>query len=218
MDHNNIGTQLQADIQVQGKIEIFFKKFRMGTLLDQCGIRKRHGYSARTVMLSIFTLPFIGKNFFRGIVVNESASVGKDAAYDLLKGPSFNWRKFLSTLVIRIYGILDRLTCDDREAVFIMDDSTYDRSRSKKVELLSRVYDHGTGRYLKGFRMLTLSWSDGVSCLPVDFTLLSSSKAKNRYHGTGSICFLNNPGQPCSRRFFLIGLIESHGSEICICL
>jgi len=187
MDHNRITSQLQADIQAQGKIEAFFKKFRMGTLLNQCGIRKRHGYSARTVMLSIFTLPFIGKNFFRGIVINQRASVSKDAAYDLLKGTAFNWRKLLSMLAIRIYSIFNRLTRDDRDSVLIIDDSTYDRSRSKKVELLSRVYDHCTGRYLRGFRLLTLSWSDGVSCLPLDFALLSSSKEKNRYHDTDKV-------------------------------
>jgi hypothetical protein len=48
------------------------------------------------------------------------------------------------------------------------------------VELLSRVYDHSTGRYLKGFRMLTVCWSDGVSCLPLDFSLLSSADKKKR--------------------------------------
>ena len=62
----------------------------------------------------------------------------------------------------------------------ILDDSTYDRSRSKTVELLSRVYDHATGKYIKGFRMLTLCWSDGVSCLPADFCLLSSADDQKR--------------------------------------
>ena len=57
-----------------------------------------------------------------------------------------------------------------------------DRSRSKKVELLSRVFDHTTHKYLKGFRLLTLGWSDGNSFLGIDFALLSSAKEKNRYN------------------------------------
>jgi hypothetical protein len=81
---------------------------------------------------------------------------------------------------VRLFAIFNSLTDDNRESVLIIDDSTYDRSRSKWVELLSRVYDHSTGRFLKGFRMLTLCWSDGVSFLPLDFTLLSSSDAKKR--------------------------------------
>lgn len=184
MDHSKIGTQSQADIQVLGQINDFFTVFRIGTLLHRCGVCKRHGYSVRSLIESIFALSFVGKNFFRGIVINDNANIGKDAAYDLLKGTTYNWRRLLLTLGARIYQRFNRLTSEDRESVLIIDDSTYDRSRSKKVEMLSRVFDHSTGRFLKGFRLLTICWSDGVSCLPLDFALLSSSKAENRLHGT----------------------------------
>ena len=66
--------------------------------------------------------------------------------------------------------------------MLIVDDSPYDRSRSKMVELLTRIRDHSTKRYLKGFRMLTVCWSDGTSCLPLDFSLLSFSDSKKRIH------------------------------------
>lgn len=181
MEHNRIGSKAQDSIHVSSKIHDFFDHFRIGTLLHQCGVRKRHGYSVRSLIVAIFALPFFGKNFFRGIVTNEQSIVGKDAAYDLLKGCTYNWRRLLLMLAARIHGIFSRLTDDEREDVLIIDDSTYDRSRSKKVELLSRVFDHSTGRYLRGFRLLTVSWSVGVSTLPLDFTLLSSAKAKNRY-------------------------------------
>ena len=182
MKHSKITSNSQADIQVLDQIDDFFDKFHFGTLLDRCGIRKRHGYSVRSLIKAIFSLPFIGKNFFRGIVINDNADVGKDAAYDLLKGCTYNWRRLLLTLGARLHCIFDSLTSDQRDSVLIIDDSPYDRSRSKKVELLSRVFDHSTGRYLKGFRLLTLCWSDGVSCLPLDFALLSSAKQKNRFH------------------------------------
>ena len=182
MDHNRITSKSQADIKVLDQIDDFFDKFHIGTLLDRCGIRKRHGYSVRSLTKVIFSLPFIGKNFFRGIVINNNTDVGKDAAYDLLKACTYNWRRFLLIIGARLHRIFDRLTNDKRESVLIIDDSPYDRSRSKKVELLSRVFDHSTGRYLRGFRLLTVCWSDGVSCLPLDFALLSSAKEKNRFH------------------------------------
>jgi len=182
MDHNRITSKSQADIKVLDQIDDFFDKFHIGTLLDRCGIRKRHGYSVRSLTKVIFSLPFIGKNFFRGIVINNNTDVGKDAAYDLLKACTYNWRRFLLIIGTRLHRIFDRLTNDKRESVLIIDDSPYDRSRSKKVELLSRVFDHSTGRYLRGFRLLTVCWSDGVSCLPLDFALLSSAKEKNRFH------------------------------------
>jgi hypothetical protein len=51
------------------------------------------------------------------------------------------------------------------------------------VELLAWVHDHNTSRSLKGFKLLTLGWSDGASFLPLDFTLCSSAKASKRVQG-----------------------------------
>lgn len=183
MDHISIASVSQDNLHVQSKIDDFFDRFKVGSLLHRCGVRKRHGASVRSLTQAIFTLPFIGKNFFRGIVINQQVNFGKDAAYQLLKGTTYNWRKLLLHLGFRLYNFFNRLTDENREAVLIIDDSTYDRSRSKVVELLSRVRDHTTGRILKGFRLLTICWSDGVSCLPLDFALLSSANAKSRLCG-----------------------------------
>jgi hypothetical protein len=46
--------------------------------------------------------------------------------------------------------------------------------------LLARVHDHNDHRFYRGFRLLTLGWSDGSSFLPVSFSLLSSANKKNR--------------------------------------
>lgn len=180
MNHNKIASKSQVDIHVHSKIDDFFDRFRIGTLLHRCGVRKRHGHGVRSLLETIFTLPFVGKNFFRGIVINEDLPFGKDAAYELLKGTTYNWRRLLLSLGSRLFVFFNRLTSEDRDSVLIVDDSPYDRSRSKMVELLTRVFDHSTGRYLKGFRMLTVCWSDGNSCLPLDFSLLSSCDAKKR--------------------------------------
>lgn len=180
MIHTSIEPQTQDDMRILDKIDDFFSRFNIASTLHRCGIRKCRGHSVRSLMKTIFTLPFIGKNFFRGIVINQEVPFGKDAAYELLKGCTFNWRRLLLLLSARLYGFFNRLTDETRESVLIVDDSPYDRSRSKMVELLSRVWDHSRGRFLKGFRMLTVCWSDGASCLPMDFALLSSADAKKR--------------------------------------
>ena len=51
---------------------------------------------------------------------------------------------FFSTIYVPVKNLLD----DSSEEVLILDDSTYDRSRSKKVELLAWVFDHTTKKYL----------------------------------------------------------------------
>ena len=180
MSHSKIASQIQDDICIHGKIDDFFKRMRIGTLLHRNGIRKRNGHSPWVLLQCIFSLPFVGHNFFRGIVLNRSLPFGKDAAYELLKGTRYNWRRLLLDVGRRIFVFFNRLTDEQRESVLIIDDSLYDRSRSKSVEMLCRVHDHKTGRYVKGFRMLTVCWSDGVSCLPLDFALLSSQKVQRQ--------------------------------------
>ena len=84
-------------------------------------------------------------------------------------------------LAFGVHEFIDELTSKDRESVLILDDSTIERPRSKKVELLAKVHDHTTGRFLKGFKLLTLAWSDGSTLLPLDFALRSSADKKQRY-------------------------------------
>lgn len=86
-----------------------------------------------------------------------------------------------------IETILKPLTSDDRDRVLILDDSTYDRNLSKSVELLTLVFDHTTGKYIKGFRMLTLGWADGATFLPLAFSLLSSKKESSRLQGINPV-------------------------------
>lgn len=60
-------------------------------------------------------------------------------------------------LKVDVNEFTDGLTSIDRGFVLILDDSTIERFRSKKVELLAKVHDHTTGRFLKGFRLLALA-------------------------------------------------------------
>ena len=166
--------------QLQSRILSFIGNFRIGTLLNKSGIRKLRGISPLTLFSVIFMLPFEGNNFYRGIVTNTDLPFKKNAAYDLLKNPRHNWRKFMLALAVQVSNFFSLLTSDQREKVLIFDDSTYDRSRSKVVELLAWIFDHNSGTTLKGFKLLTLGWSDGASFLPLDFVLCSSAKAEKR--------------------------------------
>jgi hypothetical protein len=181
---NNKPNESQNQInnfETLGTIELFMKAFKIGTLLNRSNISKTKGASPLEIFSIIFNLSFIGKNIFYGVINNQSVSIGKDAVYDFLNCASYNWRRLNLLLFMKIYVKIKYLLNDSSEEVLIIDDSTYDRSRSKKVELLSRVFDHTFKKYLKGFRMLTLGWSDGNSFLGLDFALLSSAKKSNRY-------------------------------------
>ena len=127
-------------------------------------------------------LVFHGKNLFRSLESKHNDhAASKSSYYRFLSNPSFNWKKFLLLLAIRVTTALRKLTCKSRVTVLVLDDSVLRRNRSKAVELLAKVYDHVFHEFVRGFNLLALGWSDGFSFIPVSFVLLSSAKLRNRY-------------------------------------
>jgi len=165
------------------RISQIFSTLKVSQLLRQSGIRKSYGFSCFVIFQSLFELAFQNRNLYQ---IMNSAHVdtqpGKDVYYRFLNEPRFNWRRFYQSLVQKVVSKIDALTSSQRVRVFIVDDSTVSRNRSKKVELLARVYDHVHHRFLKGFQLLTLGWSDGFSFVPLDFAMMSSAKEDNRYN------------------------------------
>ena len=161
-------------------IRWFFRTFEISKHMRKCNFKKSKGKSLIEVFLEIFQLIFKGKNFYRTLETGE-ATCSKDTVYRFLNNPQHNWRKFLFLLSGRtIQKFLIPLTSLDRVKVLILDDSLFERLRSKKVELLAKAYDHVYHKYLRGFRMLTLGWSDGATFIPLAFSNLSSSEKKHR--------------------------------------
>lgn len=177
-------TSLAEDQGVRTRIEGFLTEFKIGTLLNRAGIRKIRGISPLLALRTVFELAFLGRNIYTGVHLNETASMGKDVLYRFLSCERFNWRRFLGSLAqLVINTFLVPLTGEEREKVLVLDITIYNRCRSRSVELLSRVYDHCQDRYLNGFRLMLLGWSDGVSFVPLDHAPLSSPKKKNRIQG-----------------------------------
>jgi hypothetical protein len=167
---------------IENRINSFFHNNNLGQILRQSNIRKEKGVCLDTLFQFLLSLAFTGKNLFRLLASPDSPDgIGKDPVYRLLNSVSANWRRFLLLLSTRV--IVQRLlplTDETTTKVLIADDTLYDRNRSKLVELLARVYDHNSKRYMRGFRMLTLGWSDGNSFVPMMLSMLSSANEENR--------------------------------------
>jgi len=167
--------------QVPREILQFFLQFRIGHHLRQAGIKKGAGYSALNLFQLIFCLLFYNKNWYRILQGKNSDMLpGKNAVYRFLQTPTHAWRRFLHSVSKHVIDKINPLTSVSRIKVFILDDSIYSRNRSKKVELLARIYDHASNKFIRGFYMLTLGWTDGCTFIPIDFSLLSSHKGSNR--------------------------------------
>jgi len=177
-----MGMIVTENITVENQINLFFNNFKLGDILRQSNIKKEKGVPIATLFQFILSIAFSGKNLYR--LLDASATpkgIKKDVAYRLLNSLSANWRSFLLLLSTRvIVQKLLPLTKKTTKKVLIADDTLYSRNRSKKVELLARVFDHNSKLFVKGFRMLTLGWSDGHSFIPMLFSILSSAEEKNR--------------------------------------
>jgi hypothetical protein len=161
-------------------IDNFFNSFKFASLLKRANFYKSKGTSCLTIMKYLFGLIFTHKNFYRHLESNEPG-FEKDTVYRFLNSVHFNWQELIASIAsVIINDKFKPLTKKTREKVFIVDDSMFERGRSKKVELLSRVHDHNDGKFKSGFQMLTLTWSDGNSTIPVAFNMVASSKEKNQ--------------------------------------
>ena len=158
------------------------KELQIGKLLRKSNVRKSCGISAFEIFQFLLLLVFQGKNLYRFLnSKHKDQAVSKNTYYRFLNETSYNWKKFLSLLAARVTSAFDHLTRPERVKAFVLDDSVIKRNRSKKVELLARVYDHVEHKFQKGFTLLTLGWTDGYSFVPVGFNMLSSAKESNRY-------------------------------------
>lgn len=179
---NSITQDTHQKNVISQKMQEFFSTYHIGQILRKSNACKLTGIPVLQIVLYIFAMAFSNKTMYMGMHLHLVESpFAKDTFYRFMNSCHTNWRKFTSLLCLRIIKqTIEPLTSEERINVLIIDDSIYSRARSKKVELLAKVFDHARHLYTYGFRMLTLCWSDGNTVLPVSHCLLSTENAKNR--------------------------------------
>jgi hypothetical protein len=167
--------------EIFSTVNAFFHTFGITSFLKKVGAFKKKGVPAVTIVRELFALVFTHKSLSATLDMAENRDYAKDVFYRFLNSCRVNWMRFTVLLAGRIINDnIVNLTNDERVNVFIVDDTPFARNRSKKTELLSRVYDHSKKVYMLGFRLLTLGWSDGATFMPVSSCMLSSENAKTR--------------------------------------
>ena len=167
--------------EISNSVTNFMKEFQIGQLLFKCNAGKVKGIPVIEVFRYLFCLIFSDRSMYmqRKTGVFDGFFC-KNTVYRFLNNPRINWLRFTTLLSTRIINVFMKpLTDEKRKDVFIIDDSLFDRSRSKKTELLAKVFDHCSMKFKRGYRMLTLGWSDGNSFVPVNHCLLSAADDKN---------------------------------------
>ena len=161
-------------------ISTFFSTFRIGNLLHKCNAQKEKGVP----VIDIFKYKLCNVFADRSMYMQQKTgsfkeSFSKNTFYRFLNSPKTNWLRFTTLLSKKVSDAVEPLTSEDRVNAFVVDDSLFERTSCKQTELGSRVFDHTSMKYCKGFRLMTLGWTDGNTFLPVNSCLLASSKEKN---------------------------------------
>lgn len=171
----------ENDQELNTSVSRFIKEYKIGKLLRICRAEKEKGIPAITVFQYLLCLIFADRSMYMQIRTNTfKTSFSKNTVYRFLNSAKTNWLRFttmLSEMVVNQF--MRNLTSEQREDAFIIDDTLYAKAGYKKSELVSKVFDHVTMKYKKGFRLLTLGWGDGNSFVPINFALLASSNEEN---------------------------------------
>ena len=162
-------------------VQRFFSKHHVGKLLAKCNGMKEKGISPVSLLRCKLSNIFVGRSMYMQRRTGSfKEEFSKNTFYRFLNSAKTNWLRFTSLLAADIVNNdIKGPTNDSRKNVFIIDDSLFNRTSCKKTELGSKVFDHTDMHFKKGFRMLTLSWSDGNTLIPVNSCLLASAKDTN---------------------------------------
>ena len=162
-------------------VQKFFFKHHVGKILAKCNGLKEKGVAPVSLLRYKLSNIFVGRSMYMQQRTGSfKEEFSKNTFYRFLNSTKTNWLRFTSLLAADIVkNDIRDLTDETRKNVFIIDDSLFNRTSCKKTELGSKVFDHTDMHYKKGFRMLTLSWSDGNTLIPVNSCLLASTKEEN---------------------------------------
>lgn len=171
---SEISKALSVKNKLGEELIAIFGKFGLGRLLCRMSLEKKDGISAVQLILSLCLFRVVGesihsiykKDFF------DLVNTGKNCYYRMMVRPSMDWRKLMNYFAVRFMCILrkEHAETSGEDSAIIIDDTTLEKT-GYRMECISRVFDHVSGRYLLGFKALLCAFFDGKSTIPFDVSL-----------------------------------------------
>ena len=171
-------SELKLTFIAEGKKSEFLFDFvdvlKLGKLHSIFSGVKSKGISVLLLIRIVISLPFIDKNnvhSFSRSSFNE-LQIGKDAFYRLKNNFNINWRRFLFSVSVFAIRLLDnRENYNNKEVVtaFVFDDTTITKT-GKRIEGVSRVWNHVIQKSVLGYQLLVMGYYNGTSLLPINFS------------------------------------------------
>lgn len=162
--------------QLSNSVENFFKDFKVSDALHRCGAEKASGFTAAELFRYLLGMVFSHRSMYMQLKTGSfREKFSKNTVYRFLNSAQTNWLRFTTLVSEKVVNHFMRgLTSEDRMDAFVIDDTLYPKAGYKHSELVSKVFDHVSMKLKKGFRLMTLGWTDGNSFVPINFALLAS--------------------------------------------
>ena len=160
------------------------KKFKFKTLCRKVGIQKSDGFSATEILTLLLMLPLMALKNVHQLYKSayaEKAAMQKDAFYRLKNNERYPWRSLLYAVARRFKELAGARNeqKDTTVTAFILDD-TIDQRVGYKIENISRVFDHVLRKVVFGFKILVLTYFDGTSSIPLDFSVHAEKRLERK--------------------------------------
>ncbi|WP_353989684.1 transposase [Pediococcus argentinicus] len=172
-----MSTIQQNTTNIHHSFRHFSKLVHLSATLHRSNISKSRGVRTEMLFEWLLTTIFNRYSIFRA---EKSPAFSKRTVRNCLNNAHTNWQRLVQLIGVQLIEYVQHFTDDRRRQALIIDDSLFKREFSQKTELLARVFDHDNQRYFKGFRALTLGWSDRNTFLPLHFALMSSKNPQNQ--------------------------------------
>src|SRR5665647_782697 len=150
------------------------KCFSFSKLCQVVSEVKVKGYSFEWIMTILLSMHSIGAQTIHSMLsscVKHHIETGKDTFYRLKNNQAISWRLLLWLFAakFKVLTIINASTSCSPKCM-IVDDTLLEKT-GRGIEKISRVCDHVTQKYVLGFKLLLMGYWDGVSFIPVDFSI-----------------------------------------------
>ena len=184
MQHNKITDNLgefqkflNNDSKTGMCLEDTIRFFDVQRIFGQFESIKQSGIRVTRIMTTLLVMLFYrSRNIYSyfsrqyGMQIDKEGS--KNPYYDMLGNENVPWRVILYLFAKHYLRHMSRLVDHSKQKIraLIFDDSPLGKS-GWKIEAVSKIHDHVTGRYILGFKLLVSGYWDGNSFIPIDFSL-----------------------------------------------
>ncbi|MFD1125404.1 transposase [Lentilactobacillus raoultii] len=157
-------------------IHEFVSLIGLGKITQRVNFKRRTNLTLFQLLKWLLMVKLSGRSLYRA---TTSQSFTSRTVRNVLNDGRINWQRLVCLIAQALIKHLRPLIDHRRRLAFIVDDTLFSREYARTTELLARAYDHDQGRFCRGYRALTLGWSDANTFLPVNYALMSSKTPRN---------------------------------------